>query len=135
MPSFVGHGTHRTRGVSALQIVFVLTLSVGVFELAIQCDGQHYPVVPPDMKFVTKVFHPNVLFKDGTICLDILKKEWTPAWGLQSACRAIIALLSDPEADSPLNCDAGNMIRAGDMIAYKSMAKMYTTEHAMQAMP
>ena len=27
----------------------------------------------------------------------------------------LVALLSDPDADSPLNCDAGNMIRGGDM--------------------
>src|SRR5262249_50431857 len=43
----------------------------------------------------------------GEICLDILKDAWTPIWTLESACRAIIALLSHPAADSPLNCDAG----------------------------
>jgi hypothetical protein len=50
----------------------------------------------------------NVLFKTGEICLDILKPDaWTPAWTLQSVCRAVTALLSHPEADSPLNCDCG----------------------------
>jgi len=49
-----------------------------------------------------------VLFKTGEICLDILKPDaWTPAWTLQSVCRAVTALLSHPEADSPLNCDCG----------------------------
>ncbi|RYY84236.1 hypothetical protein EON63_09690 [archaeon] len=33
------------------------------------------------------------------MCLDILKKSWSPAWSLQSACRAIVALLADPAAD------------------------------------
>ena len=42
------------------------------------------------------------------VCLDILKTAWTPAWTLHSVCRAILALLSSPEADSPLNCDAGS---------------------------
>jgi peroxin-4 len=106
----------------------------GVYEIVIEL-GPQYPVVPPSMRFETKIFHPNVHFKDGTICLDILKKEWTPAWGLQSACRAVIALLSDPQADSPLNCDAGNMIRAGDMLAYTSMARMYKSEYALVQMP
>lgn len=45
--------------------------------------------------------------KKTQVCLDILKTAWTPAWSLQSVCRAIIALLSTSEADSPLNCDAG----------------------------
>lgn len=43
----------------------------------------------------------------GEICLDILKTTWSPAWTLQSVCRAILALLSQAEPDSPLNCDAG----------------------------
>lgn len=30
---------------------------------------------------------------------------------------------------SPLNCDAGNMLRAGDMRAYKSMVTLYCKEH------
>lgn len=77
------------------------------------------------------MFHPNVHFRTGDICLDILKKEWSPAWGLQAACRAIMALLSAPDADSPLNCDAGNMIRGGDDLAFQTTAKMYTVENAM----
>ncbi len=64
------------------------------------------------------------------MCLDILRKEWSPAWGLQAACRAVLALLSDPDADSPLNCDAGNMIRGGDMMAFDTTAQMYTVENA-----
>jgi peroxin-4 len=79
---------------------------------------------------VTQIFHPNVHFRTGDICLDILKKEWSPAWGLQAACRAVLALLSDPDADSPLNCDAGNMVRGGDLSAYHDTAAMYTMENA-----
>eukprot|EP00826_Nyctotherus_ovalis_P040168 TRINITY_DN3925_c0_g1_i11.p2 TRINITY_DN3925_c0_g1~~TRINITY_DN3925_c0_g1_i11.p2 ORF type:complete len:160 (-),score=22.52 TRINITY_DN3925_c0_g1_i11:165-644(-) len=95
-----------------------------------------YPMSPPQVKFLTKVFHPNVHWETGEICLDILKADtWTPAWTLESVCRAIINLLSDPNADSPLNCDCGNLIRGGDMRGYKSMALMYTIEHGITSVP
>ena len=81
--------------------------AAGTFTLAIRC-APNYPLAPPSVTFVTPIFHPNVLFKTGEICLDILKADsWTPAWTLQSVCRAVVALLSHPEADSPLNCDCG----------------------------
>ena len=50
-------------------------------------------------------------------------QNWTPAWSLNSACRAIIALLAEPDVDSPWNCDAGNMIRAGDRIAFGRLVR------------
>jgi len=95
---------------------------------------QNYPIEPPRAQFITRVFHPNVHFKTGEICLDILKTSWSPAWTLSTVCRAIISLLSHPEhgADSPLNCDAGNLLRAGDMRGFKSLAKMYTKMHATE---
>ena len=104
----------------------------GTFELLVHCPVT-YPLAPPKVVFVTPVFHPNVMFTTGEICLDILKKDaWTPAWTLMTVCRAIVLLLSHPEADSPLNCDCGNLIRNGDMRGYRSMAKMYTALHAIQ---
>ena len=104
----------------------------GSFHLAIQVPEQ-YPLVPPAIRFVTKVFHPNVHFKTGEICLDILKAQWSPAWTLHSLCQAVLALLSSPEADSPLNCDAGNLLRFGDLRGYNSLARMYTVEYATPA--
>ncbi|KNH09208.1 ubiquitin carrier protein [Perkinsela sp. CCAP 1560/4] len=89
-----------------------------------------YPLAPPAAAFVSRIFHPNVHFSTGEICLDILKTEWTPAWTLMSVCRAIHSLLVHPEASSPLNCDAGNLLRSGDTIAFDSVARYYAVELA-----
>jgi len=39
--------------------------------------------------------------------------------------------MMDPNADSPLNCDAGNLIRNGDVRGFHNMARMYTVDHAI----
>ncbi|CXH80919.1 ubiquitin-conjugating enzyme E2, putative [Plasmodium berghei] len=102
----------------------------GKWKLSIKCKST-YPIDPPMITFITKVFHPNVNFTTGALCMDILKTNWSPAWTIQSLCRAILFLLNEPNAESPLNCDAGNLIRFGDIKGFKSMAKMYTKEYAM----
>lgn len=106
----------------------------GRFHIKVHCPA-NYPMSPPTFTFVTKIFHPNVNFKTGELCLDILKTDWSPAWTLQYVCRAVIALLMDPNAESPLNCDAGNLIRSGDMRGFRSMARMYTQECALGEPP
>jgi peroxin-4 len=101
----------------------------GTFHITLRV-ATDYPMVPPTASFTTKIFHPNVKFDTGEICLDILKTNWTPAWTMASVCRAIQSLLCDPEASSPLNCDAGNLIRAGDMEGFEGLARYYTIAEA-----
>eukprot|EP01130_Rhizamoeba_saxonica_P006095 TRINITY_DN2420_c0_g1_i2.p1 TRINITY_DN2420_c0_g1~~TRINITY_DN2420_c0_g1_i2.p1 ORF type:complete len:164 (-),score=17.64 TRINITY_DN2420_c0_g1_i2:37-528(-) len=99
------------------------------FQLAVHVPVS-YPLEPPQVLFSTKVFHPNIHFKSGEICLDILKDSWTPSYTLSSVCRSIINLLEHPNPESPLNCDCGNLLRCGDIRGYQSMARMYTRIYA-----
>lgn len=71
--------------------------------LAVFADNQ-YPFVPPKMRFVTKVWHPNVSSANGAICLDILKDQWSPALTLKTALLSLQALLSSPEPADPQAC-------------------------------
>lgn len=102
----------------------------GLFKLLIVIPDD-YPIRPPTIKFRTKICHPNINFKNGEICLDILMAQWSPAWTIQSACTAIRELLVSPEPDSPLNIDAANLLRCGDIMGYNSLVQMYVDLYAL----
>lgn len=85
-----------------------------------------YPISPPEIIFKSKIFHPNIHSNTGEICLDILKSHWTPAWSLSLACQALIVLLANPEPSSPLNCDAGNLLRCNDFRGFSSLSNVVT---------
>lgn len=103
--------------------------ALGVFVVDIAC-GEGYPMRPPTMKFATPIVHPNVDVRSGEICLDVLKQQWSPAWTLAAACTAVRELLVSPEPDSPLNIDAANLLRAGDMLGYESLVRLYVELYA-----
>jgi peroxin-4 len=94
--------------------------SGGLFQVAIKLSPD-YPFTAPNMRFVTQIFHPNIS-KDGKICLDVLDGNWSPAFTLLYAMECIQLLMDAPEPDSPLNCDAANLLKQ-DKVAYESFVK------------
>ena len=73
----------------------------GMFGIELYLTDE-YPMVPPKVRFTTKIYHPNV-DKLGRICLDILKKNWSPALQIRSVLLSIQGLLSSPNPDDPLD--------------------------------
>lgn len=60
-----------------------------------------WPFEPTKMKFITKVYHPNVSSASGAISISILKDSWSPMLTLRTTLISLQSLLSSPYPDEP----------------------------------
>ncbi|ARF08835.1 ubiquitin-conjugating enzyme E2 [Catovirus CTV1] len=99
----------------------------GLFKLELYYTDE-YPNVPPKVRFLNKIYHPNV---DGLgrICLDILKDKWSPIIQMRTLGLSLIALLSSPNLDDPLDASIANHFK-NDFEGAKSKAIEWTRMYA-----
>jgi ubiquitin-protein ligase len=79
----------------------------GKFRLKLVISAE-YPAAPPKGYFITKIYHPNVA-SNGDICVNTLKRDWTPDVTLKHVFQVIRCLLIIPFPESSLNDEAGKL--------------------------
>ena len=83
------------------------SLILGTFKLSMEFS-EEYPNKPPKVIFLSELFHPNI-YKDGSICLDILQNKWSPIFDISAILTSIRSLLPDPNPNSPANAEAARL--------------------------
>ncbi|XP_040572987.1 ubiquitin-conjugating enzyme E2-17 kDa [Lepeophtheirus salmonis] len=100
----------------------------GVFFLTIHFPTD-YPFKPPKVAFATRIYHPNIN-SNGSICLDILRSQWSPALTVAKVLLSICSLLCDPNPDDPLVPEIARLFKT-DRSKYMEMAREWTKKYAM----
>jgi len=94
----------------------------GYFKATIKFPN-NYPYSPPNLRFLSKVWHPNV-YENGELCISILHppvedphsgelacERWNPTQNVRTVLLSVISLLNEPNTSSPANVDASVMYR------------------------
>jgi ubiquitin-conjugating enzyme E2 D len=87
------------------------------------------PTTTHHPKKQTKVYHPNVN-SQGSICLDILKDQWSPALTISKVLLSISSLLTDANPDDPLVPEIAHIYKT-DRQRYEETAREWTRKYAM----
>ncbi|EFA06125.1 Ubiquitin-conjugating enzyme E2 N-like Protein [Tribolium castaneum] len=103
----------------------------GIFKVEILIP-EKYPFIPPSIKFITKVYHPNI-DDNGRICLDLIKMppkgNWRPTIGLEGLLIAIRMLLETPNPEDPLMAEIAEEYRNMNSEFVKK-AQLFTQKYA-----
>ncbi|EEB15660.1 ubiquitin-conjugating enzyme E2-32 kDa complementing, putative [Pediculus humanus corporis] len=102
---------------------FKLPFKLALLNMAHVKFPSDYPYSPPQLRFLTKVWHPNV-YENGDLCISILHppvddpqsgelpcERWNPTQNVRTILLSVISLLNEPNTFSPANVDASVMYR------------------------
>ncbi|XP_045148080.1 inactive tyrosine-protein kinase transmembrane receptor ROR1 [Echinops telfairi] len=85
------------------------------FQVSIQFTSE-YNLVPPDVKFKTIPFHPNVDRITGRPCIDFLDdpQQWNANYTLSNILLSLQVMLSNPVPENAVNVEAAQMLRTNE---------------------
>ncbi|XP_063239047.1 uncharacterized protein LOC134540316 [Bacillus rossius redtenbacheri] len=100
----------------------------GLFFLYIQVPYS-YPLSPPVVRFLTRIFHPNVS-RHGDVGIDSLHHNWSLALTISKVVISVQSLLTDPYCKVCMEPEVGKLYME-DRCKFNSMARVWTWRYAM----
>lgn len=101
----------------------------GIFFLYIQIPNS-YPMKPPVVRFITKIFHPNISVH-GDIGLDSIQHNWSLALTISKVLISIQSLLTDPYCHVCMRPSVANLLQTNPS-SFECIARLWTWQYAMQ---
>ena len=101
-----------------------------MFQLSIKFPT-NFPNDPPDIKFITKIYHPNISLDNGVICISTISSDWEKNPDIISVLYSIYDLLKIPNLNHGLNKEALTLYK-NDPEQFKKKAKEFTKENALK---
>ena len=84
---------------------------------------------PPVVRFVTKVFHPNIS-RHGDVGLDSIHHNWSLALTISKVLLSIQSLLTDPYSYVCMEPSIGQMYQ-DSVSEFNRIARLWTWKYAM----
>lgn len=81
------------------------------------------------VRFFTKIWHPNISSVTGAICLDILKDQWAAAMTIRTVLLSLQALLAAAEPDDPQDAVVAKQFKDAPEL-FRLTAKHWTSTYA-----
>jgi ubiquitin-conjugating enzyme E2 D len=91
--------------------------------------SSEYPFRGPEIRFQTKIYHPNINHK-GEVCLGEMISEWKPVYTPLMVMAKVSELLTHPNPDDPLVVQIASLLKS-DYKGFKTKAEEWTHEYAM----
>lgn len=95
-------------------------------------EVKSYPRDPPNVVFLTPIWHTNISENGGSICVDMLKIDptnpgsWSPMYGISTIFAGICVLLDEQNTSSPFNGSAGKQYSDDKELFKRAASKYYT---------
>ena len=92
---------------------------------------EEFPMKSPSVAFKTKIWHPNIEHRSGSICLDVLRDAWSPLISLRDIFETYIPqLLLYPEPTDPFNIVAATHLQKNTE-EYNDYVRAHTLRYAV----